>query len=84
MNTRVYLSQHTCQTTQEEDTPVCIRIQLSRATVKDLHRRLQHAYQRDAGRLVRRTTVVLDLLVYHVPGEMRRARWGRSTACLYQ
>ena len=47
MSTRVYLSQYTCQITQEEDTPVCIRIQLSRATVKELHRRLQHAYQRD-------------------------------------
>ena len=47
MSTRVYLSQHTCQTTQQEDTPVCIRIQLSRATVNDLHKRLQHAYQRD-------------------------------------
>ena len=29
-----------------------IRIQLSRATVKDLHSRLQHAYQRDDVRLV--------------------------------
>ena len=48
MSTRVYLSQHTCQTTQEEDALVCIRIQRSRATVKDLHRRLQHAYQHEA------------------------------------
>ena len=50
MSTRVYLSQYTCQITQEEDTPGCIRIQRSRATVKELHRRLQHAYQRDDGR----------------------------------
>jgi len=48
MSTRVYLSKNTCQITQSEDTPVCIRIQLSRATVKDLHSRLQHAYQRDS------------------------------------
>ena len=27
---------------------MCIRIQRSRATVKDLHRRLQHAYQHEA------------------------------------
>jgi hypothetical protein len=27
---------------------VCIRIQRSRATVKELHRRLQHAYQHEA------------------------------------
>ena len=67
MSTRVYLSKHTCQTTHEEDTPVCIRIQLSRATVKELHSRLQHAYQRDDVRLVRRITVLLDLLVHHVP-----------------
>jgi len=45
MSTRVYLSKHTDQTTHQEDIPVCIRIQLSRATVKALHRRLQHAYQ---------------------------------------
>jgi hypothetical protein len=47
MSTRVYLSTHTCQTTHEEETPVCLRIQLSGTTVKELHSRLQHAYQRD-------------------------------------
>ena len=83
MSTRVYLSKHTCQTTHEEDTPVCIRIQLSRATVKELHSRLQHAYQRDDVRLVRRTTVLLDLLVHQVPVEVLRVRWGLSTSCLY-
>jgi hypothetical protein len=61
MSTRVYLSKHTCHITPSEDTPVCIRIQRSRATVKDLHRRLQHAYQCDAVRWVRRTTVLIDL-----------------------
>ena len=84
MSTRVYLSQYTCQITQEEATPVCIRIQLSRATVKDLHRRLQHAYQRDDVRLIRRTTVLLDLLVHPVPVERLSARWGLSPSCLYQ
>jgi transposase len=63
---------------------VCMRIQLSRATVKDLHLRLQHAYQRDDVRLVRRTTVLLDLLVHHVPVEVLSERWGLSTSCLYQ
>jgi transposase len=63
---------------------VCRRIQLSRATVKDLHRRLQHASQRDAVRLVRRTTVWLDLLVHHGPVEVLRARWGLSPSWLYQ
>src|SRR2546426_6585065 len=83
MSTRVYLSQHTCQTTQQEDTPVCIRIQLSHATVKDLHSRLQHAYQRDDVRLVRRTTVLIDLLVHHVPVAVLSERWGLSPARLY-
>jgi transposase len=79
----VYLSKTTCQTTQEENTPVCIRIQLSRATVKDLRSRLQHAYRRDDVRLVRRTTVLIDLLVHHVPVAVLCERWGLSPACLY-
>jgi len=83
MSTRVYLSKHICQTTHEEDTPVCLRIQLSRTTVKELHRSLQHAYQRDDVRLVRRTTVLIDLLVHHVPVTMLCERWGLSPACLY-
>ncbi len=83
MSTRVYLSKHTCQTTPQEDTPVCIRIQLSRATVNDLHKRLQHAYQRDDVRLVRRITVLLDLLVEQVPMAVLCARWGLSLSCLY-
>src|SRR5437867_3228505 len=60
-----------------------IRIQLSRATVKDLHSRLQHAYQRDDVRLVRRTTVLLDLLVHHMSVEVLSARWGLSASCIY-
>jgi transposase len=83
MSTRVYLSQHTDPITYEEDTPVCLRIQLSRATVKDLHTRLQHAYQRDDVRLVRRITMLLDLLVHHVPMAVLCERWGLSLACLY-
>src|SRR5947207_3632561 len=83
MSTRVYLSKHTCQTTPEEETPVCLRIQLSRATVKELHSRLQHAYQRDAVRLVRRITVLLDLLAHQVPVDVLSERWGLSPSCLY-
>jgi transposase len=82
MSTRVYLSKHTCQTTHEEDTPVCIRIQLSRTTVKDLHSRLQYAYQRDDVRLVRRITVLLALLVHQVPMAVWCERWGLSPSCL--
>jgi transposase len=63
---------------------VSIRIQLSRATVKDLHSRLQHAYRRDDVRLVRRITGVIDLLVHHVPVEVLPERWGLSISCIYQ
>jgi hypothetical protein len=83
MSTRVYLSKNDCRRTQEKETPVSIRIQLSRATVKDLHHRLQQAYRRDDARLVRRITVLLDLLVHHGPVAMLGERWGLSPACLY-
>jgi len=62
---------------------VCIRIQRSRTTVKALHQRLQHAYQRDDVRLVRRITVLLDLLVHQVPMAVVCERWGLSPSCLY-
>jgi transposase len=74
--------QHTCSTTHEEETPVCLRIQRSRATVKELHSRLQQAYQRDNVRLVRRLTVVLALLVHRVPMAVFCQRWGLSPSCL--
>lgn len=60
-----------------------IRIQLSRATVKALHTHLQQAYRKDDVRLVRRITVLLDMLVYHVPIVGLQERWGVSPACLY-
>jgi hypothetical protein len=78
MSARVYLSTHTCPITHEEEIPVCIRIQLSRTTVKDLHSRLQHAYQRADVRLVRRITVLLDQLVHRVPMAVLCERWGLS------
>jgi transposase len=83
MSKRVYLSKHSYPTISQEDTPVSLRIQLSRATVKDLHRRLQDAYQHDDVRLVRRTTVVLDLLVHQVPMAVLCECWGLSPSCLY-
>jgi hypothetical protein len=62
---------------------VCLRIQRSRAPVKELHSRLQQAYQRDDRRLVRRLTVVLALLVHQGPVEGLSARWGLRPAWLY-
>src|SRR5437764_4865714 len=84
MSKRVYLEKNETRTTRLEDTPLSIRIQLSHATVKDLYSRLQHAYQRDDVRLVRRTTVLIDLLVHHVPVESLGARWGLSLSCISQ
>ena len=83
MSTRVYLSTYPYPTTPEEDTPVSLRIQVSAATVKALHTKLQQAYLKDAVRLVRRTTVLIDLLVHHVPMAVLCERWGLSASCLY-
>src|SRR5262245_25760779 len=83
MSTRVYLSKYTDQSTQQEDTPVCLRIQRSRAAVRDLHSHLQYAYQPDDVRLVRRVTVLLDLLGHQVPMAVLGERWGRSPSWLY-
>jgi transposase len=44
---------------------------------------LQQAYRKDDVRLVRRTTVLLDLLVHHVPVAVLCERWGLSSSCLY-
>ena len=59
-----------------------IRIQLSSATVKALHSRLQQAYRKDDVRVVRRTTVLLDMLVHQVPLPVWCERWGLSPSCL--
>jgi transposase len=83
MSTRVYLSKNPCQTTQEEHTPVSIRIQVSNATVKALHTRLQDAYRRDKVRLVRRISVLLALLTQTASVPILCERWGLSPSCLY-
>jgi hypothetical protein len=57
MSKRVYVSIDISVTTEQEDTPVSLRIQVSAATVKALHARLHQAYRKDDVRLVRRTTV---------------------------
>ena len=82
MSTRVYVSRDIAVTTAQEDTPVSIRIQLSAATVKALHAKLHQAYLRDDVRLVRRTTVLIDLLVHHVAMAVLCERWGLSVSCL--
>jgi len=44
---------------------------------------LQQAYLKDDVRLVRRTTVLIDLLVHHVPMAVLCERWSLSASCLY-
>ena len=44
--------------------------------------RLQHAYQCDKVRLVRRITVLLDLFVHQGPMVVLCECWGLSLACL--
>lgn len=68
------LSKNDSRTTQEEDTPVSMRIQLRNATVKALHTRRHPAYQQDDIRLVRRSSVLLDLMIRKatVPGLCER------------
>jgi transposase len=83
MSKRVYDSRDISVTTAQEDTPVSLRIQISSATVKALHARLQQASLKDDGRLVRRTTVLIDLLVHHVPMAVLCERWGLSSSWLY-
>ena len=60
-----------------------LRIQVSSATVKALHNRLQQAYLKDDVRLVRRPTALIDLLVHLVPMALLCERWGLSASCLY-
>src|SRR2546425_9300985 len=83
MSKRGYVSRDIAITTAQEDTPVSLRIQVSAATVKALHAKLQQAYLKDDVRLVRRTTVLIDLLVHHLPMAVLCEPWGLSSSCLY-
>src|SRR2546428_4239523 len=83
MSKRVYLSKNPSQPTQEEHTPVSIRIQASNATVKALQTRLQDAYRRDDVRLVRRISVLRALLPQTASVRVLCERWGLRPACLY-
>ena len=83
MSKRVYGSRDISDTTAPEDTPVSLRIQVSAATVKALHTRLPQADLKDDVRLLRRTTVVIDLLGHHVPMAVLCERWALSSSCLY-
>ena len=46
-------------------------------------RRSSAGLSQDDVRLVRRTTVLIDLLVHHVPMAVLCERWGLSPSCLY-
>src|SRR5262249_16561419 len=83
MSKRVYLSKNPYQPIQEEKTPVSIRIQASHPTAKGLQTGLQGAYRRDEVRLVRRISVLLDLLTQTAAVPVLCERWGLSPSCLY-
>jgi len=83
MSNRVYLSIDIAVIPEQEDTPVSLRIQVSAATVKALHTKLQQAYLKDDRRLVRRTTVLIDMLVHQGPIPVLCERWSLSASCLY-
>ena len=76
MSKWVYLPSDIAVTTAQEDTPVSLRIQVSSATVKALHNRLQQAYLDDVR--LRRPTVLIDLLVHLVPMALLCERWGSA------
>jgi len=83
MSKRVYLSRDIAVLPEQEDTPVSLRIQVSSATVKALHTKLHQAYLKDDMRLVRRTTVLIDMLVHQGPIPVRCERWSLRASCLY-
>ena len=83
MSQRVYLTKNDAESHKQEDTPVSMRIQLSNTTAKALQTHLQDAYHKDEVRLVWRITVLLDLLVHHVPVSVVCERWRLSPSCLY-
>jgi len=83
MSNRVYLSIDISVIPEQEDTPVSIRMQVSAATVKALHTKLQQAYLKDDMRLVRRPTVLIDMLVHQGPIPVLCERWSLRAACLY-
>src|SRR4029453_3251118 len=78
MSKGVYLSKNACATTPQEDTPVSMRIQASHTTVKALQCRLQDAYRRDDVRLVRRISVLRDLLTQQATVPVLCERWGSA------
>ncbi len=82
MSKRGYVSRDIAVPTAQAETPVSLRLQGSATTVKAFHARLPPVYRKDEVRLVRRTTVLLALLVHHVPRAGLCERWGRSASCL--
>ena len=53
-----------------------IRIHVSNATATALHTCLQDAYRRDDVRLVRRLSVLIDLLIHKTSVSVICERWG--------
>jgi transposase len=68
----------------KENSMNCIHIRFARQTIKALERRCQQACREDDARLVRRISVLLDVVVGQTPVAAVRARWGVSPAMVYE
>ena len=68
-----------------EDTPMTMRIHLTRPTVKAMQERLQQAYDRADVRLVRRISALVEHLAQHTPISLlsERRDFGESTFYLW-
>src|ERR1700674_311986 len=71
------------QLTVSEDTPVNIRIRLSRQTVKALQARLHHAYDCADLRLVRRISALLEYLTQQTAIPALCEKWGIAVSTFY-
>ena len=76
MSTRVYLKERLPNNPREGYT--CVHQDTAQLRDRQsLHHRLQQAYRRDDARLVRRSTVLIDILVHHVPWRVCE-RWASA------
>lgn len=79
----MYSDTKSSKLTESEDTPVNIRIHLSRQTVKAMRRRLHQAYDRADVRLVRRISGLLEYLECGTPIPQLAARWDFAGSTFY-
>src|SRR5258708_979695 len=79
----MYHDAESYQLTVSEDTPMNIRIRLSRQTVKALQARLHHAYDCADLRLVRRISALLEYLTQQTAIPVLCEKWGIALSTFY-